>query len=132
MQCLIDIPTGDRDKAARWIQKLLALSAEIAAHEIKIHNLPPLYKSGVGFVAQKPGVQIFRSPVEVLKRKGGDCKMLTAWRLAELNDGSTPAVMWPRRAQGWQAHARIRRGDGTVEDPSVELGMVDRRRRSER
>jgi hypothetical protein len=47
--------------------------------------------------------------------------------MAELAAGgekTTPRVMWLNDRKGLQAHILIRRADGNLEDPSVNLGMI--------
>jgi hypothetical protein len=67
-------------------------------------------------------------PADVLSRGGGDCKQLVVWRLGELrNAGETdaaPRIVWLPEHKGFRAHALIRRANGDIEDPSVELGMT--------
>ena len=114
---------------------------------------PKLYESGVLFKREpkpKPGKRRVQQMVDlrtVLRRGGGDCKHLCAWRVAELQEGEDPAadikIYWRIRcvACGQQAlklgrcakcgrktkpfiyHAEVRRGDGSAEDVSRYLGM---------
>lgn len=112
---------------------------------------PELYKSGVVFKREappKPGQPRIQQMVDlrtVLRRRGGDCKHLCAWRVAELQEAGEPAnikIYWrqrckacgrlvndsPRckcggRAKPFIYHAEVRRGDGSVEDVSRYLGM---------
>lgn len=99
---------------------------------------PALYDSGVVFQREpKPpvGKQRIQEMVdlrEVLRRGWGDCKHLSAWRLAELQEGEDPGagikIYWRlRRVRGrerpYMYHAEVRRSDGSVEDVSRYLGM---------
>lgn len=62
----------------------------------------------------------------VLKDKHGDCKDLTAWRLAELWVMGVPAraeSIVERQGTRLLFHTYVRYPDGRVEDPSRELGM---------
>ena len=133
MICLLRIPVpqsvAGRTRAGHETCKLLDLATDIA---MRLPAPPPLYEAGVRFIPQRPGVQDFRLPLDTYRSGGGDCKMLVVWRLAELRragERATPNIIWKRVPGGWQAHARVRRADGTVEDPSIELGMGASRRR---
>jgi hypothetical protein len=113
---------------------------------------PELYKSGVVFGKEakpKPGRPRVQQMVDlrtVLRRGWGDCKHLSAWRVAELQEaGDLRAdikIYWrcyctrcDRALRGMRCtrcgarpkphifHAEVRRGDGSVEDVSRYLGM---------
>lgn len=100
---------------------------------------PKLYESGVRFQRErdpKPGRPRIQEMVDlrtVLARGGGDCKHLTAWRVAELREsGEDPKadikIYWRmKRLKGRlrlsMYHAEVRRSDGSVEDVSRYLGM---------
>lgn len=113
---------------------------------------PKLYASGVTFKREpkpapgRPRIQFMVDLRTVLRRRGGDCKHLCAWRVAELQEGEDPAadikIYWRQRCRscgrlvnnsprcrcGGKAkpfiyHAEVRRGDGSVEDVSRYLGM---------
>ncbi len=66
------------------------------------------------------------------KPREGDCKVLACWRAAELQIAGERAIAFPRVRRyfdddigQWRnlAHILVRRGDGTIEDPSRDLGM---------
>lgn len=85
--------------------------------------LPPLYASGVRYETEKQ--EMFRHAAMVAASGVGDCEDLAAYRAAELRvTGEDPDacvhtyVSGPRRL-----HAVVRRGDGSIEDPSLVLGM---------
>lgn len=113
---------------------------------------PALYKTRVRFQSEpkppkgRPRIQRMVDLRTVLARGWGDCKHLCAWRVAELQEGEDPAadikIYWRQRCQRCQRlvnhstrcgcggrvkpfiyHAEVRRGDGSVEDPSRYLGM---------
>jgi hypothetical protein len=124
--CVLDIDTTDQQRAALAVCALLELSLDRARAEIRSGAVPPLYKSGVKYVSQPKSTCAFIPPSEVFRRKGGDCKQLTLWRLAELREAgeyATPRVIWIPEPKGFKAHALLRRKDGRIEDPSVNLGM---------
>jgi hypothetical protein len=92
------------------------------------HPVPPLYQSGVRYRRERPDTW---STVDIVLARGvGDCEDLTAYRVAELRlTGEDPGArgeVVEVRPRKW--HARVRRSDGSVEDPSAKLGMHRRRR----
>lgn len=114
---------------------------------------PALYESGVVFKREpkpkrgRPRVQQLVDLRAVLRRRGGDCKHLCAWRVAELQEGEDPRadfkIYWRcgcvacgrmalrertckhcgGQVKPFIYHAEVRRSDGTAEDPSRYLGM---------
>ena len=126
MLCVLDIDTANQQRAALAVCALLELALDRAQAEIRAGKVPPLYRSGVKYVSQPKSTCAFIPPSEVYRRKGGDCKQLTLWRLAELRESgehATPRVIWIPEPVGFKAHALLRRADGRPEDPSVNLGM---------
>lgn len=124
MLCVLDIDTADKDKAAELLIQLFELCTPRAQAEAKV--LPPLYKAGVKYLSQDPRACAFRYPKEVYERKGGDCKQLVLWRIAECRNGGhkcTPRIIWLAQSDKLVAHAQLRHPDGSVEDPSYNLGM---------
>lgn len=86
-------------------------------------NLPPLYASGAVYL-QRPHDN-WRSADVIAQEGWGDCEGLSAWRVAELRaSGEDPLARvgiyhtGPRKY-----HAIVLRGDDTIEDPSVPLGL---------
>lgn len=125
MLCVVDIDTSDKDAAAAILIQLFELSMARAQREAKA--LPALYKSGVKYVSQDPRACAFRTPKEVAERKGGDCKQLVLWRIAECRNSGvhcTPRIIWLAQSDKLVAHAQVRHPDGSVEDPSYNLGMT--------
>lgn len=127
---------GDIDFALR-------LATQIAVRELRANPwLPPLYKSDVRWKRDKctaamkaiPGAcEPFKSPLQTYKDKEGDCDDVAPWRAAELivyGRGRYPnAVAVSKRSPGIGYHVLVERGDGTTEDPSKRLGMVEEMRR---
>lgn len=76
-----------------------------------------------------PHPEDWRDAVEVVRRRGGDCEDLAAYRAAELRlTGRADAVPMYRVASrigggGRLFHIVVDRGDGALEDPSRMLGM---------
>lgn len=132
MLCVIEIDCTDRVKAAKQICQLTMLAVDDARSEIRSGRVPKLYQSGIRYVSQSPKACCFKTPLQVIKAKGGDCKQLVIWRIAELLEAGepvTPRVLWVEEdangkpVKGFRAHEQLRRADGTIEDPSVILGM---------
>lgn len=73
------------------------------------------------------GVEEFLDCGAILKRGCGDCNELAPWRVAELwrvGVAARPVLTKRRTADGgWSYHAAVAHPDGTLEDPSVLLGM---------
>lgn len=90
--------------------------------------IPPLYESGVFYRREPKGVETIRDVASVLRLGHGDCAHLAAWRCAELRNRGENArirITWkiaPERGRALY-HVQVRRGDGSVEDPSRILGM---------
>lgn len=87
---------------------------------------PKIFSSGTVYKREAPGSDNWQDTERTLELRSGDCEDLCAWRTAEL------------RAAGEDAHCdllefidngitffhvRVRRGDGSIEDPSKILGM---------
>jgi hypothetical protein len=89
-------------------------------HRVKI---PDLYHAGVVYDRTK----VWDSIPDLYRRKHGDCKSLTAARIAELRHSGHPALPVFRFAPnpitgGRDFHILVQRGKG-FEDPSKLLGM---------
>ena len=87
-------------------------------------QVPKLYQSGVRYGR----TQVWDSTPDLLTRRYGDCKSLTAMYVAELREQGEPARPVFRFAMNPQTgrkdfHILVQRGDGTFEDPSRKLGM---------
>lgn len=128
MLCVLDIEIGDteaeKERAAHELCHCFEIAMSRARREVK--SLPPLFKSGVKYKSQDPRACAFVNPKEVMKRGGGDCKQLVLWRIAELRNAghnAMPRIVWLNGKKGLTAHAQLRHPDGTIEDPSYNLGM---------
>lgn len=89
---------------------------------------PALYASGVRYRREPPGREEWE-PIPVVLTKGwGDCEDLASWRAAELRvTGEDPHArvhVYQSAPTTW--HVVVRRGDGSIEDPSRKLGMRGR------
>jgi hypothetical protein len=115
----------------RELDLALAAVTVIDIWQIRWHRLPELYASGVRYVGETcrapnvPGAcERFLTALQCIAERGGDCDDLAPWRAAELilaGDLRARAIAHKSNA-GW--HCVVRRGDGTIEDPSKLLGMV--------
>lgn len=131
MLCVLEVDCSNQVQAAETICKLIDLAVEDAQKQLRSNRIPSIYSSGVRFILQPPQACAFRLPLDVFKRKQGDCKQLVVWRLAELRnqgENAKPRIIWPseidgKKTEGLQAHAQIRRANNSIEDPSIHLGM---------
>jgi hypothetical protein len=92
-------------------------------------DTPPLYTAGVRWQKETPthgghNEERFLTIPLVRMLGWGDCDDLAAWRAAELQRSGerARAVVYAVRPGLW--HVVVRRGDGSIEDPSTRLGMV--------
>lgn len=112
---------------ALWLGTLAAL------RQMRAHPIPPLYQSGiryerdtckVGARSIRGACEPFKTPLEVLRIRKADCDDLGIYRAAELiKRGDRKARALAVRSPGVGWHVVVRRGDGTIEDPSKRLGM---------
>lgn len=99
----------------------------IAEHELRQRPLPPLYASGVRYRREPRRsdggrLEDWMTPHEVASQQTGDCEDLAVWRASELRIlGERAFAKAFESTIGW--HIKVVRGDGSVEDPSVKLGM---------
>jgi hypothetical protein len=115
----------------RELTAALALLTVIDLLQKSWFGVPALYESGVRYRREEAkscwhpisgGCEDWLSAWEVLRQGFGDCEDLAAWRSADLIAAGERARAVPRRTrEGW--HIVVRRGDGSIEDPSRILGM---------
>ena len=108
-----------------------ALEASTASQVplIRRGRIPPFAKArrqyGIQWRPEPPGDEHFDSAATVLRRGWGDCDDLAPWHAASLRaSGTDPhadAIVKRSGANKW--HAIVRRGDGSIEDPSAAAGM---------
>ena len=115
----------------REIQEAISAVQRINEGQLRAGGIPRIYESGVVYEreakgAPMPGVERFQTARDVHLLGHGDCDGLAPWRAAECvvldGDRNAHAVVVPSSV-GY--HVVVRHGDGTVEDPSAELGMLD-------
>jgi transglutaminase-like putative cysteine protease len=99
-----------------------AAGADIVAAARAGRRIPPIYTAGVRYIRRDPGER-WQTPTETMRRGGGDCEDLATWRAAELRARGEPARVIVYRSAPGVLHAVVRRGDGSIEDPSRRLGM---------
>ena len=82
-------------------------------------------KEGIKWKPEPPGDEHFDHAATVLRRKWGDCDDLAPWQAASLrHTGEDPeARAIVRRSGPKRWHAIVRRGDGSIDDPSKAAGM---------
>lgn len=113
-----------------------ALDVLVAANRLFLRrnpSFPALYRSGVRYLRDadrgtqdSPDAELWLTAPDALAYGGADCKVLAAWRAAELlereHEQARPELVPPRPGgQVW--HVVVRRADGRLEDPSKLLGM---------
>jgi hypothetical protein len=115
-----------------------AMDALIAADRAYLEDhpgTPALYNAGVVFIAEKQPGELNRwcDVATVLAQGGSHCVGLTAWRVAELQnqgeDARATIRMENENKPGFgvieDTHFLVVREDGTLEDPSLNLGMAE-------
>lgn len=91
---------------------------------------PSLYKSGVRYIREKEGQEIWSTIGGIIADGGADCEDLACWRVAELREQGIPArpawrhrrVRMPSGAEATLYHILVWTPKG-FEDPSRKLGM---------
>lgn len=98
------------------LQGLVAVNREYLRH----HSYPRLYDAGVRYRTEPKlrGPEDWQTIPELIKARSGDCEDLAAARVAELQEAGEAADVHVKRTGKRRFHAVVRRGDGTIEDPS--------------
>jgi hypothetical protein len=112
------------------------LEALILANSLLLQtdsSLPLLYDAGLRYEAEELGDDDWRDILSILDHQGGDCEDLASYRVAELRvrlgepaarpDVTSSQVVHPTEGPYTLYHIRVRRADGSIEDPSKLLGM---------
>lgn len=124
MRVLITLPGTGRSLMGP-IKNTLQTNAEEWAEEMRRDPLPSLYDSGIRYQPEPwagGGTEEWADPYEVAERGWGDCDDLVIYRVAELiaaGENATVQTMWKTGTK--RHHVRVRRANGSVEDPSVVL-----------
>lgn len=107
------------------LQRLLRSLWELDVDAVRTGRMPRIYESGVRYRREPRHVrEEWLTVPAVVSRGYGDCEDLACWRAAELSVSGEDPLARPclrRTASGW--HVVVRRGDGSIEDPSRVLGM---------
>lgn len=94
-------------------------------------DTPSIYASGVKYINKDDIDAPAWQDVSVCLAKGtGDCKDFAAWRCAELLEQGIdcrPCIQWRIIDGTSRFHALVEYPDGTLEDPSIMLGMKSTR-----
>lgn len=122
MRIVCELPY-ERGPLAAAVREVLQGLARAYAIGLRAAPLPPLYSSGVRYAPEPHAGEAdeeFADPWTVYSRGWGDCDDLVPWRCAELlvsGEEATVNCIW----SGDRLHVRVRRADGTLEDPSLDL-----------
>jgi len=121
MRVNINIPAS---MGLRFTEAALEGLAQLATEDHLAGNLPPLYDSGIRYQRER-GTENWLLPSQALLQGASDCEDLAAYRVGELRAHNIdPGARIVVEQTGPRTmHALVRRSDGTLEDPSVALGM---------
>lgn len=125
MQIAIIAPASTQRSLDALLSALLSLNLIFLQTNL---GIPPLYRSGVRYRREnrvEGSEERWGTIPQCLDAGLGDCEELAAWRAAEMiwsgEDPSARPEIYHVRPGLW--HVRVRRGDGSLEDPSRILGM---------
>lgn len=122
MRIVCDIPIDENGARAVWL--MLEALVAVWAPYLKANPLPPLYESGVRYQAEPNAGEYedFKSPLRTYAEGWGDCDDLIIYRCAELRAaGELATVQCMRKVGTSRMHVRVRRQNGLLEDPSIEI-----------
>lgn len=112
------------------IKAILEATVLINLIYLRLHSVPPLYRCGVRYQEEPDdGMEEFATIPIIISRGWGDCDDLAPWRVAELRHTGEDKkagirISWERQKNSRKLfHITVRRGNGTIEDPSRILGM---------
>lgn len=112
----------------------VALEALVQLNRVYLRthrDAPALYQAGVRYLRdadngdqQLPDAELWLTIPDCLKSGGADCKVLSAYRVAELRESGEHGARCKVMRVGPQSwHVIVTRADGRDEDPSAILGM---------
>jgi hypothetical protein len=86
-------------------------------------NLPDIYDAGIVYKPEPYGQEDWLTYPVLLRQRFGDCEDLACARVAYLwwHGERNAKVHLYHKGRLW--HVMVQRGDGTIEDPSADLGM---------
>jgi len=119
----------DRDLGERAVLHLLDALVAIDEDYLRRHpEIPKLYASGVRYERQKGDQEDWHDIPTTISIGKSDCKVLAAWRCAELRlqgiDAVPTLLRQPTKTGLYLYHIQVRYPNGYIEDPSVILGMA--------
>lgn len=130
----MDLRVGIPERAVKHEVLDAALEVPTRLNEVLIRNgdVPPWPEAlarGVRWRPEPPGAERFDHAGTVLSRGWGDCDDLAPYAVASLRasgeDPTAQSVVMRTGPHRW--HAVVLRSDGSIEDPSVDAGMLQRR-----
>lgn len=112
-------------RQAEVIAALLVGLMRASMVQLRGRTFPRLYDSGVRYRREPMGSERWQTAEETLMLGHGDCEDLASWRAAELRVSGEDVRATPvlKRVRPGLMHCLVRRGDGSLEDPSRRLGM---------
>ena len=126
----MDVPLrSDHIRAA--VEGLAASSTSLMrAAALAGSEYPALYDgAGIKYRREPPGAEDWQAADKLLASGEGDCEDLAGYRVGELRvHGENASVEVTEMAPG-KYHARVRRGDGSIEDPSLILIRLEKQGR---
>jgi len=128
MRIAIEIPSGPGLHAT--VRAICQILAQCWGSALREHPITPLYSSGVRYQPEPNAgdYEVFKRPEETLHDGWGDCDDLVIYRVAELRAKGENASVQIMRVRGTgRMHVRVRRANGSVEDPSLILQKQGRR-----
>lgn len=114
----------------RTVERFCDLLTGLDEDFLRAHpKTPPLYRSGAFYrLLPEYWLSVPWAMLAIYMGMGLDCKSLACWRTAELRVwGGEPGArcVWSEHPTPTKVvyHVRVRRADGSIEDPSALLGM---------
>lgn len=109
---------------AAYIDAALEALTALNAVMLDERGLPDVYASGVRYQREHPGRERWKNVAECIATGTGDCEDLATWRAAWLRvHAAEPARAIAVPGGPNTIHIVVQRADGTIEDPSADLGM---------
>lgn len=109
------------------LNRMLTTLTDLNVDYLRRHPMPSIYQTGVRYIGEEVGREEWLAAPWVAMRGGADCEDLCAWRVAELRIAGERGArcFWTRHKSPDSIlyHIQVRRGNGSIEDPSAILGM---------
>ena len=127
----LDLQLFRREVARSYSERVLSilLGALTTANVLYLRahaDAPPLYRAGVRYRAERFPREEWRGIAALHEEREGDCEDLACARSAELiarGRAARPVFRWRRLGRLSVYHILVRHSDGSIEDPSLLLGM---------